>query len=58
MFSLVLTVIGIALVAVLALATLYYGSDALTRGADRAKVAKVLNEGQQIQGALVLYQTE
>jgi type II secretory pathway pseudopilin PulG len=56
MFSLILTLIGIALVAVLALATLYYGGVAFKQGASAAEAAQVVNEGQQVRAALTLYQ--
>ncbi len=55
MFSLVITIISIALVAVLALATLYYGGSAFTSGGDAAQAAQALNTMQQIQGADTLY---
>lgn len=54
MFSLIITIISIALVAALALATIYYGGDAFTKGGDAAKAAQFINEGQQLQGALTL----
>lgn len=54
MFSLIITIISIALVAVLALATLYYGGDAFNKGSAAAKAAQLINEGQQIAGALQL----
>jgi len=55
MFSLIITLISIALVAALALATLYYGGQAFTDGSTRAEVAKVLQERTQVSGALTLY---
>lgn len=58
MFSLIVTIIAIALVAALALATIYYGGTAFTFGGARAAAAKVVNEGQQIQGALELYKSD
>lgn len=54
MFSLIITIISIALVAALALATIYYGGDAFTKGGDAAKASQLINEGQQLQGALTL----
>ena len=54
MYSLIITLISIALVAALALATLYYGSDAFNKGDDAATVVKVLNTGQQVAGAFQL----
>lgn len=51
MFSLIITIISIALVAALALATIYYGGSAFNRGSDSAKASQIINEGQQINGA-------
>lgn len=54
MFSLIITIISIALVAALALATIYYGGSAFSRGGDAAKASQLINEGQQINGAFAL----
>jgi hypothetical protein len=58
MFSLIITIISIALVAALALATLYYGGSAFNKGADGATAAKLINEGQQINGAATIYKAD
>jgi type II secretory pathway pseudopilin PulG len=58
MFSLIITVIAIALVAALALATLYYGGPIFNAGAERAQAAKLSAQGQQIMGAMELYRAE
>lgn len=58
MFSLIITIISIALVAVLALATLYYGGKAFLQGQATSNAAKVINQGQQVSGAYALYVTE
>ena len=58
MFSLIITVISISLVAVLAVATLYYGGAAFTQGQVEARAAKLLNEAQQIQGAATLFRQD
>lgn len=42
MFSLIITIISIALVAALALATIYYGGSAFRQGADAAHVGQVI----------------
>lgn len=55
MFSLVITVISIALVAVLAAAAVYYGGSALTLAGTEAEAARVINDGQQLSGAISLY---
>jgi hypothetical protein len=58
MFSLIITIISIALVALLAVATIYYGGSAFTRGGDGATAARLINEGQQLNGARVLAQVD
>jgi len=50
MFSLIITIISIALVAVLALASIYYGGNAVGQGSDSARASQLINEGQQLQG--------
>ena len=55
MFSLIITIISIALVAALALATLYFGGDAFNQGSARAAAATVVNQASQISGANTLY---
>lgn len=52
MFSLIITIISIALVAALALATLYYGGSAFNRGSAGATASQLINEGQQLNGAV------
>lgn len=54
MFSLIITIISIALVAALALATLYYGGDAFNKGTAGAEASRLINEGQQVNGAVAL----
>jgi type II secretory pathway pseudopilin PulG len=58
MFSLIVTLVSIALVAALALATLYYGGSSWLRGNAAANAATVTNQGQQIRGAMELYYTD
>jgi hypothetical protein len=58
MFSLIITVISIGLVAALAVATMYYGGDTFMQGKPDAEAARYINEGQQISGAIRLYQAE
>jgi hypothetical protein len=55
MFSLIITIISIALVAVLALATLFYGGSAFNKGSASAQASQLLNEGQQLLGASELF---
>lgn len=54
MFSLIITIISIALVAALALATLYYGGTAFNQGRAGAEASRLINEGQQINAAATL----
>lgn len=58
MFSLIITIISIALVAALAVATLYYGGDAFNKNGVRAQAVKVVNAGQQINGAVEMYKAQ
>jgi type II secretory pathway pseudopilin PulG len=55
MFSLIITIISIALVAALAVATIYYGGTAFTTGSTKAQAAGLVSSAQQIAGAEVLY---
>lgn len=55
MFSLVITIVSIALVAVIAVATLFYGGDAFRQGTADAKANTVLSQGQQLLAASKLY---
>ena len=54
MFSLIITIISIALVAALALATIYYGGSAFNKGSADAKASQFINEGQQLTGAITM----
>lgn len=58
MFSLIVAVISIALVAVLAAATIYYGGDAFKKNGVKAKAVQVVNAGQQINGAIEVYKAQ
>lgn len=55
MFSLVITIISIALVAALALATLYYGGSAFREGHAKAEASKLRVQGQQLLAAAELF---
>jgi len=55
MFSLIITIISVALVAALALATLYYGGAAFNEGRADAEASKIINQGQQVLAAADLY---
>ena len=58
MFSLIITIISIALVAALALATLYYGGAAFNKSAATADATKLLNQSTQLRGAAELYKAD
>lgn len=58
MFSLIITLVSIALVAALALATLYYGGSSWLRGNAAASAATLANQGQQVLAAMTLYYTD
>lgn len=52
MFSLIITVVAIALVVALVGATMYWGGNALTQGRTSADAAAFVSGGQQISGAI------
>jgi hypothetical protein len=55
MFSLIITIISIALVAALAVATIYYGGDVFKKGGTKAEAARIMTAGAQINGAVETY---
>ena len=58
MFSLVITVIAISLVAILAVATLYFGGKAFHQGGDAATAARLIVQSQQVMAAADLFKFE
>lgn len=58
MFSLIITIISIALIAALAAATIYYGGDAFSKGTLKADASTLINQGQQVAGAMTLYSVD
>jgi len=54
MFSLIISIIAIALVAALALASIYYGGEAFNKGTTDADASTIINQGQQIQAAVTM----
>jgi hypothetical protein len=58
MFSLIITIISIALVAALAVATIYYGGAAFTEGSAKAQASALVAAAQQTSGANVLYNND
>lgn len=58
MYSLIITIVAIALVAVLALVSIYYGGNSMIKGKKEVDVAAVTNQGQQLSGAFNLYKVD
>lgn len=58
MFSLIVTIFALVLVAGIALATLYYGGDIFQESSADADAARYINQGQHITAAVRLYQAE
>lgn len=58
MFSMIITIVSIALVAILAAACLYYGASYVSDGKTRTAVTRALQEGNQIVGAFELYRAD
>lgn len=58
MFSLIISIISIALVAALAAATVYFGGAAFNKGGAGADASAFINAGQQIAGAFTLAEVE
>lgn len=55
MFTLILSLVSIALVACLAIASLYYGGSVFSEGAVSAHASQLLAEANQIQGAVQMF---
>ena len=55
MFSLIITIVSIALVVALVAATMYHGGDTLTQGRTTADAAAFVSGGQQVAGAATMY---
>jgi hypothetical protein len=55
MFSLIITIISIALVVALIAATMYYGGSSLSQGTSAADAAAFVSGAQQISGAIALF---
>lgn len=58
MFSLIISIIAIALVVATIAATMYYGGDALNAGTNKAKAAAIVSAAQQTSGAWQLHTVE
>lgn len=58
MFSLVISIIAVALVAVLTIATIVYSSNAYEEQRTKSGAAQIINETEQIEGAILAYNVE
>lgn len=58
MFSLIIVMISILLVAVLAAAVIYYGGDSFNKGNAKARAAEIINQAELIKGAFTVYKIE
>ncbi|MHB1666108.1 hypothetical protein [Thiomonas sp.] len=58
MFALIITIISIALVAALAIASIYYGGTAFTSGSAQAQASTIVNQAQQISAGTTLYEND
>ena len=56
MFSLIITIVSIALVVALVAATMYHGGDVLTQGRVQADAAALVAGAQQITGATAMFE--
>lgn len=54
MFNLIITIISIALIVVMAVASVYYGGEAFTQGTAKGNASALLQQSQQINAAVVL----
>ncbi len=58
MFSLIFAVVGISLLVLLTAATLYYGGDSYADSQKQASAAAIINQSQQISGAVEMFKAE
>jgi len=58
MFSLIISIIAIALVGVLAIATIWYGTDAYQEQLTDAGAAQIINESEQIENSILAFNVE
>ena len=58
MFSIIIVLISIVLVAVLVAAVIYYGGDSFNKGTAKAKAGEILNQAEMIKGAFTAYKIE
>jgi hypothetical protein len=58
MYTLIIQVVAIGLGIAVSISSLYYGGQAMTRGTTKAVVSTVMNQGQQIASASLLFQVD
>lgn len=58
MFSLIISIIAIALVVMLAGASLYYGGESFSDNSSRSSAARYMNEASQISGSITVYKSD
>jgi type II secretory pathway pseudopilin PulG len=58
MFNLIVAVISIALIAAMALASIFYGGDGFSKSTARAEAATLIGQAQQIAGAAALFRID
>jgi len=58
MFNLIVAVISIALIAVLAAASFFYGGDSFSKSSAKAEAATLNSQAQQVAGAAVLFRID
>lgn len=58
MFSLIIAIIGVLLIAAIAVSCLFFGGSAFTQGGAGAAAAQVLDESQQILSAVEAYKVD
>lgn len=58
MFTLIISIIAVALVAVLALAAIWYGTDIYQDSLTDAGAAQIINESEQIENAILAFNIE
>lgn len=58
MFNLIVAVVSIALIAVMALASIFYGGDGFSKSSARVEAATLIGQAQQIAGAAALFRIE
>lgn len=58
MFSLIITIVSIALVVLLAIATIYFGGPAVNKSASIAQATESINQGNQVLAAMDLHKVD